>query len=35
MLPDGVNSKTVVVLYVLDEGKQERIKIGNDNLENT
>lgn len=33
MLPDGIKSKTARVLYALDEGKQEWIKIGN--LENT
>ena len=35
MFPDGTNSKNVGVLYALDEGKQEWIKIGNGSLENT
>ena len=35
MLPDGTKSKTAVVLYALDEGKQEWIKISNGSLENT
>lgn len=35
MLPDGIKSKTSGVLYALVDGKQEWIKIGNGNLENT
>lgn len=35
MLPDGTKSKTIGALYIWDEGEQERIKIGNGNLENT
>ena len=33
MLPDGTKSKTAGVLYALDEGKQEWLKI--ENLANT
>ena len=35
MLPNGIKSKTSGVIYALVDGKQEWIKIGNGNLENT